>query len=99
MTDQAPAITPDPGSPGTSAGGSNKGVNPVVRYPVESFLIALIVTASILGALVVPIYARTTPYVGDFPFFYFYPLVYMPAVAIALWVVTLLQKRIKGGAR
>ena len=99
MADPAPATTPDPGSLRTSGGGSSRGNNPVVRYPVESFLIAIIVLASICGALIVPIYARITPYVGDFPFFYFYPLVYMPAVAIALWVVTLLQKRIKGGAR
>lgn len=47
----------------------------------------------------VPIYASVTPYVGDFPFFYFYPLAYLPAVAVALWVVTLLQKRMRGGAR
>ena len=98
MADPAPVTTPDPGSLGTS-GGERRGNNPVVRYPVESFLIALIVLACICGALIVPIYARITPYVGDFPFFYFYPLVYMPAVAIALWVVTLLQKRIKGGMR
>lgn len=99
MADPAPATLPDPGSQGASGGGSSKGTNPVARYPVESFLIALIVTASIAGALIVPIYASVTPYVGDFPFFYFYPLVYMPAMAVALWVVTLLQKRMKGGAR
>ena len=97
MVDPAPA-TPDPGSLGASGAGSS-GRNPVARHPVESFLIAVIVLACIGGALIVPIYAKLTPYVGDFPFFYFYPLAYLPAVAIALWVVTLLQKRMKGGAR
>ena len=29
----------------------------------------------------------TTPKVGDFPFFYFYLLAYMPVVAIVLWIV------------
>jgi hypothetical protein len=44
--------------------------------------------------LIVPIYARITPRVGDFPFFYFYLLAYMPVVAIALWVVNALQRRL-----
>jgi hypothetical protein len=54
----------------------------------------LLVAASIVGTLVVPIYASVTPRVGDFPFFYFYLLAFMPAVALALWVVSLLQRRL-----
>jgi Protein of unknown function (DUF3311) len=42
----------------------------------------------------VPLYARATPKVGDFPFFYFYLLAYMPVVAIVCWVIVLLQKRV-----
>jgi hypothetical protein len=47
----------------------------------------------------VPIYASTTPKVGDFPFSYFYLLIYMPAVAIACWIVVLLQKRLRPALR
>ena len=42
-----------------------------------------------------PIYARITPKIGDFPFFYFYLLAYMPVVAIVLWIVIQLQKRLE----
>ena len=41
-----------------------------------------------------PLYARATPKVGDFPFFYFYLLAYMPVVGIVLWIVITLQKRL-----
>jgi hypothetical protein len=64
---------------------------------MTSLLIGLLVAASIACTLVVPIYARVTPHVGDFPFFYFYLLAYMPVVAVALWVVTLLQRRLNNG--
>jgi hypothetical protein len=67
-------------------------------HPITSLLIGLLVLASIACALVVPIYARATPHVGDFPFFYFFLLAYMPVVALALWAVTLLQRRL-GNAR
>ena len=49
---------------------------------------------AILCTLIVPIYAHITPKIGDFPFFYFYLLAYMPLVAIALWLATLLQRRL-----
>lgn len=62
--------------------------------------IAILILASICGTLITPLYARATPKVGDFPFFYFYLLVYMPALAIVLWLVYLLQKRLyrQGGS-
>jgi hypothetical protein len=69
---------------------------------MTSLLIALLLAASIFFTLYVPIYAKLTPRVGDFPFFYFYLLAYMPVVAVALWIVTLLQRRLgppKGGSR
>jgi len=85
-----PTPQPSTADPGPPAG------NPLVTAPMTSLLIGLLVAASIACALVVPIYARTSPYVGDFPFFYFYLLAYMPVVALALWVVTLLQRRLGG---
>jgi predicted lipid-binding transport protein (Tim44 family) len=69
--------------------------NPVAAHPFTSAVIGLLVAAAICGTLIVPIYARITPKIGDFPFFYFYLLAYMPAVAIVLWIVTLLQRRVQ----
>jgi len=55
----------------------------------------LLLLVTIGGTLIVPIYARITPKIGDFPFFYFYLLAYMPAVGVALWLVSLLQRRLE----
>jgi hypothetical protein len=68
--------------------------NPVTAHPITSAAIFVLVAGSILGTLIVPIYARITPKIGDFPFFYFYLLAYMPPVAIALWLASLLQRRL-----
>jgi Na+/melibiose symporter-like transporter len=68
--------------------------NPVAAHPVTSAAIFVLVAASICCTLIVPIYAHITPKIGDFPFFYFYLLAYMPVVAIALWVAALLQRRL-----
>src|SRR5580704_15205326 len=68
--------------------------NPVAAHPITSAAIFLLVAASICCTLIVPIYAHITPKIGDFPFFYFYLLAYMPLVAIALWLATLLQRRL-----
>src|ERR1700719_4358054 len=69
--------------------------NPVAAHPITSAAIFVLVAASILCTLIVPIYAHITPKIGDFPFFYFYLLAYMPLVAIALWIVVQLQKRLE----
>lgn len=66
--------------------------NPVAAHPVTSAAIGLLMIAVICGALIVPIYAHVTPKIGDFPFFYFYLLAYMPVTAIVLWIVSLLQR-------
>jgi Protein of unknown function (DUF3311) len=81
--------------PPVEARSSSGSRNPVAAHPVTSAVIALLVTACIVGTLVVPIYARTTPKIGDFPFFYFYLLAYMPVVAIVLGIVIQLQKRMQ----
>src|SRR6201986_2076150 len=73
----------------------NQAKNPVAAHPITSAAIFVLVAASICCTLIVPIYAHVTPKIGDFPFFYFYLLAYMPPVAIALWVVTLLQRRLQ----
>jgi hypothetical protein len=72
----------------------NQAKNPVATHPITSAAIFVLVAGSILGTLIVPIYARVTPKIGDFPFFYFYLLAYMPVAAIALWLANLLQRRL-----
>jgi Protein of unknown function (DUF3311) len=72
----------------------NQAKNPVAAHPITSAAIFVLVAASICCTLIVPIYARVTPKIGDFPFFYFYLLAYMPVAAIALWVANLLQRRL-----
>jgi Protein of unknown function (DUF3311) len=69
--------------------------NPVAAHPWTSAAITVLVLADIWFTLYVPIYARATPKVGDFPFFYFYLLVYMPVTTIVLWIVIQLQKRLR----
>ena len=69
--------------------------HPVRARPITSAACGLLVTAAVCCTLIVPIYARVTPKIGDFPFFYFYLLAYMPVVALALWIVSLLQRRLR----
>jgi Protein of unknown function (DUF3311) len=66
----------------------------VAAHPWISAAIGILLFGCIFCTLFVPIYASTTPKIGDFPFFYFYLLAYMPVVAIALTIVIRLQKRL-----
>jgi hypothetical protein len=68
-------------------------VKPNRSRPVIWAIIAIILAAAVFFVLWVPLYARATPKVGDFPFFYFYLLVYMPVLGIALWIVVMLERR------
>jgi hypothetical protein len=91
-------MTETAASPSGSRGPEGTAItyrNPVAAHPITSAAIGLLLLATILGTLIVPIYARTTPKIGDFPFFYFYLLAYMPVVGLALWVVSLLQRRLR----
>jgi hypothetical protein len=73
---------------------SVKSRGPIAAHPVTSAVIAILVIAAIFFSLYVPLYAVATPKVGDFPFFYFYLVIYMPVVGIVLWIVITLQKRL-----
>jgi membrane protein implicated in regulation of membrane protease activity len=74
---------------------SIKSRGPIAAHPVTSAVIAILTIAAIFFAVYVPLFARATPKVGDFPFFYFYLLIYMPVVAIVCWIIITLQKRLK----
>jgi hypothetical protein len=73
---------------------SRNSRSPVAAHPVTSAAIAVLILAVIFFALYVPLFARATPKAGDFPFFYFYLLAYMPVVAIVCWAVITLQRRL-----
>jgi hypothetical protein len=89
-----PTASPSaPGNPQSSA--ATRRTNPVAAHPITSLAIFVLVAAAILCTAIVPIYAHETPKIGDFPFFYFYLLIYMPATAVALWIAMLLQRRLK----
>jgi hypothetical protein len=76
------------------SGGSRSAI---ADHPVISAVIAILILASVFFSLYVPLYASATPKVGDFPFFYFYLLVYIPAVGIVLGIVLFLQSRLTAG--
>jgi hypothetical protein len=64
---------------------------PVPRPFIRRIVTCLLLVA-IGGALVVPIYARTLPKLGPFPFFYWYQLLWVPVVAIACWLCYVLLR-------
>ena len=66
----------------------------IAAHPIISAAIAILVVADIFFALYTPIYARLTPKLGDFPFFYWYLLIFMPVTSLALWLASLLQDRL-----
>ena len=76
---------------------SGRSRSPVAAHPVTSAPIAILVLASIFFALYVPLYASATPKAGDFPFFYFYLLIYMPVLGVVMWIVITLQRRLRPG--
>ena len=67
----------------------------VAAHPIISAAIAILVAADIFFVLYTPIYARLTPKLGDFPFFYWYLLIFMPVTSLALWLASMLQKRLE----
>lgn len=67
----------------------------IAAHPITSAAIAILVVADIFFTLYTPIYSKTTPKVGDFPFFYFYLLIFMPITSLALFLAMLLQKRLE----
>ena len=61
-------------------------------------VITILLAASLVATLWVPFYARTTPALGGFPFFYWYQLLWVPIVALLSAAAYFLSKRAGGGA-
>jgi hypothetical protein len=70
----------------------------VAAHPITSAVIAILVVADIFFALYTPLYSRITPKLGDFPFFYWYLLIYMPVTSLVLLIVLQLQKLVRAPA-
>jgi membrane protein implicated in regulation of membrane protease activity len=56
-------------------------------------IVTLLLVVGTVGTLIVPVYARTTPTLGGFPFFYWYQLIWIPLVAILATLAYLLTRR------
>jgi protein-S-isoprenylcysteine O-methyltransferase Ste14 len=65
---------------------------PPGKSPATYAAVTILLAIGIFGTLWVPIYARTTPMWGDFPFFYWYQLIWVPVVAVLSWVCYLLLR-------
>ena len=62
------------------------------RHAGTWIVIVVLLAASLIGTLWVPFYNRLTPTLGDFPFFYWYQLMWVPIVAILAAVAYLLSR-------
>jgi len=60
-------------------------------------VIAVLLLAVLVATLWVPIYNKTTPVWGGWPFFYWYQLLWVPVVALISWCAYLLSKTAQGG--
>jgi hypothetical protein len=69
-----------------------KHTKPREKSPVTWIVVTVLLLSAIGAALWVPLYARSGPKLGAFPFFYWYQLVLVPVVAIASWVSYLLLR-------
>jgi Na+/melibiose symporter-like transporter len=60
-------------------------------------VIAVLLAAAVISTLWVPIYNHLTPTLGDFPFFYWYQLMWVPIVAILAAIAYLLSRLAQRG--
>ena len=71
--------------------------NPPRKRAVTWITITVLLLAALVGTLWVPFYARATPKLGDFPFFYWFQLIWMPVVMVLCYLAYLLLRSPKTG--
>jgi membrane protein implicated in regulation of membrane protease activity len=71
---------------------------PLRKNPLAIGIAAVLLAAAVFVSFWVPIYARSTPKLGAFPFFYWFQLILVPAVAIVSWLAYLLVRSQEGSA-
>ena len=57
-------------------------------------LVTILLLVAVLGTLIVPIYARSSPKLGSFPFFYWYQLLWVPVTALLTTICYLITTRV-----
>jgi hypothetical protein len=65
---------------------------PAGKGPARWVIVTVLLTVAIAGTLWVPLYARSVPGLGDFPFFYWYQLVWVPMTGLLCWMCYLLLR-------
>jgi hypothetical protein len=60
-------------------------------------VVTVLLLAALVGTLWVPFYDRATPALGGFPFYYWYQLLWVPAVAVLSGLAYVLAKRAQRG--
>ncbi len=67
---------------------------PPTRRTGAWILVTILLLVAVLGTLIVPIYARSAPKLGSFPFFYWYQLLWVPVVALLTTICYLITTRV-----
>jgi len=62
------------------------------KSPATWGVVAILLIIAIGGTLWVPIYARSLPKLGPFPFFYWYQFIWVPVSAVLCWICYVLLK-------
>jgi hypothetical protein len=65
---------------------------PSGKSPATWAAVTILLVVAIIGTLWVPIYARSMPKLGNFPFFYWYQLIWVPTTAVLCWICYLLLR-------
>ena len=65
--------------------------------PRNAVIAGVLLLVAVIGAFWVPIYARSTPKLGDFPFFYWFQLIWMPVVMVLCYLAYLLLRTPRTG--
>jgi hypothetical protein len=66
------------------------------KSPVAWVVASILLLAAVVASFWVPFYARSMPKLGALPFFYWYQLILVPAIAIVSWIAYLLVRSPRG---
>jgi hypothetical protein len=65
--------------------------------PRNTVIAGVLLLVAVIGAFWVPFYARSAPKLGDFPFFYWFQLIWMPVVMVLCYLAYLLLRTPRTG--
>jgi len=65
---------------------------PSGKSPAALAAVTVLLVVAIGGTLWVPLYARSLPKLGPFPFFYWYQFIWVPLTAALCWLSYLLLR-------